>query len=198
MYRFIESIQLNQGQFKRLDFHQARMNEVRKLFFPSKDSINLTGYLNNTDFPCDGLLKCRIVYDSEIRLVEFIPYSKREIHTLKLVNSDIESYPYKPENRTGYNLAFEQRANCDDVIIVRNGLLTDSSYCNIALFDGNCWVTPRTPLIHGVNRAELLVNKKIQEKDISVDDLKNYTQIALFNAMIEFGEIILETNKIQR
>ena len=198
MYRFLETIQLNHGQFKRLLYHQARMNEVRNQFFPNNDSINLTGYLNKTDFPCDGLLKCRIVYDSEIRLVEFIPYSKREIHTLKLINIDIESYPYKPENRTGYNLAFEQRADCDDVIIVRNGLLTDSSYCNIALFDGKSWITPLTPLIYGVNRAELLVNKKIQENDISVDDLKNYTQIALFNAMIEFGEIILETNKIQR
>jgi hypothetical protein len=39
-----------------------------------------------------------------------------------------------------------QRGNADEIIIVRNGLLSDTSYSNIALFDGTMWVTPKTHL----------------------------------------------------
>ena len=197
MYRFVETIQLNEGVFKRLPYHQTRLENAMKQFFPNENVIILIECLLNSDYPTKGLFKCRVVYDAEIRLIEFIPYVRREIRTLRVVNSDIESLPYKPEDRTGYNSAFAQRGNCDDVIIVRNGLLTDSSYSNIAMFDGKTWFTPRIPLIYGTNRAELLAKGKLVEKDIVVDDLKNYAKIALFNAMIEFGEIILTSDKIQ-
>ena len=196
MYRFVETIQLNEGVFKRLPYHQTRLENAMKQFFPNENVIILIECLLNSDYPTKGLFKCRVVYDAEIRLIEFIPYVRREIRTLRVVNSDIESLPYKPEDRTGYNSAFAQRGNCDDVIIVRNGLLTDSSYSNIAMFDGKTWFTPRIPLIYGTNRAELLAKGKLVEKDIVVDDLKNYAKIALFNAMIEFGEIILTSDKI--
>ena len=196
MCRFVETIQLKDSDFKRLPFHQMRLEKALKQFFPNLEVINLIELLLKTDYPTKGLFKCRVVYDSEIRLIEFIPYVRREIRTLRVVNSDIESLPYKPEDRTGYNSAFAQRGNCDDVIIVRNGLLTDSSYSNIAMFDGKTWFTPRIPLIYGTNRAELLAKGKLVEKDIVVDDLKNYAKIALFNAMIEFGEIILTSDKI--
>jgi len=197
MCRFVETIQLKEGDFKRLPFHQMRLKKAMNQFFPKEKVINLTEWLLKTDYPTKGLFKCRVVYDYEIRLIEFIPYVRREIRNLKIVSSDIESLPYKPEDRTGYNSAFAQRGNCDDVIIVRNGLLTDSSYSNIALYDGTTWFTPRRPLIYGTNRAELLANGKLVEADIKVDDLQHFTQIAIFNAMIEFGEIILDTDKIQ-
>ena len=196
MYRFIESIQLKEGNFKRLPYHQARLEKAMKQFYPTREVINLAESLQKTDFPAKGLYKCRVVYDSEIRLLEYVPYLRREIHSLKIVHSDQESFPYKPEDRSGYNAAFAQRGECDDVLMVRNGWLTDSSYANIALFDGKNWFTPRTPLILGVNRAELLEMGKIREKDIKLADLSSYTQIALFNAMIELGEIVLEVAKI--
>ncbi|HEY6915657.1 MAG TPA: aminotransferase class IV, partial [Paludibacter sp.] len=79
---------------------------------------------------------------------------------------------------------------------VKNGLLTDTSYCNIALYDGQNWFTPRVPLLYGVNRAELLLEEKLIEKDIAVEELKSYEKIALFNAMIEFGEVVLDIDKI--
>ena len=198
MCRFVESIQLKDGVFKRLPFHQARLEKAMKQFFQNEKVINLAEELMKTDFPTEGLFKCRIVYDSEICLIEFIPYVRREIRTLKIVHSDIESFPYKPKDRTGYNTAFALRADCDDVIIVRNGLLTDSSYANIAFFDGKFWFTPQIPLIFGVNRAGLVEKGKIIEKDIQVNELLNYTQISVFNAMIEFEEIILDIDKIMQ
>jgi len=113
-----------------------------------------------------------------------------------LVETDLESHDFKLEDRTGFNDAFAKRGDCDDVLLVKEGLLTDTSFSNIALFDGEKWVTPRLPLLYGTNRDELLNTGKLTEKDISVLELKKYKQIALFNAIIEFGEIVLDTSVI--
>ncbi|WP_309546477.1 aminotransferase class IV [Hoylesella marshii] len=80
---------------------------------------------------------------------------------------------------------------CDDVLIVRNGLLTDTSYTNIALYDGYQWFTPATPLLEGTMRASLLDSGMLIEKDILLSDLPHYQYIALFNAMIDMGELVL-------
>ena len=196
MSRFVESIKLHNGVFYRLKFHQKRVNKAFETFYPDEEPIKLLDIFNQTLIPQEGLFKCRIVYDSETSQLEFMPYTRREINSLKVVEMNLESKPYKPEDRTAYNEAFALRGDCDDVIISRNGILTDSSYTNLAFFDGTNWFTPWKPLIYGVNRAELLENGKLIEKDIKVEDLKDFQQITLFNAMIEFGEIVLDISII--
>ncbi len=196
MYKFLESIQLNDGKFKRLLYHQARVNCVFETYFRDKTSINLEEFLSKYQSPTRGVFKCRLIYDYNVQSVEFQQYTMRNIETLQLVETDMESAFYKSENREKLNQAFSQRGNCDDVILVKEGLLTDASYCNIALYNGDKWITPRIPLIYGVNRTELLENKIINEGDIRVDDLKNYSIIRLFNAMIEFGELEIRIENI--
>jgi len=196
MCRFIESIQLKDGQFKRLELHQARLQKAMADFYPNVPFIDLAELLKQTSFPTEGMYKCRVVYDSEVRLIEFVPYIQREIHSLKLVETDVESKPYKMEDRSGLNVAFAKRGECDDVLLVKNGLLTDTSYSNIALYDGKQWFTPRVPLLYGVNRAQLLTEGKLIEKDLKPDELVNFQRIALFNALIEFGDLELEISAI--
>ena len=196
MCRFVESIKIQDGDFKRLQLHQARLQKAMACFYPNKKEIDLAESLRNTDFPTQGLFKCRVVYDSEIRQVEFAPYNKREIRSLKLVETDMESHAYKLEDRNEFNAAFAKRGDCDDVLLVKNGLLTDTSYCNIALYDGENWYTPRIPLLYGVNRTQLLEEGKLIEKDIKPVELLNFRYISLFNAMIEFGELKLEVASI--
>jgi 4-amino-4-deoxychorismate lyase len=192
MSRFIEAIKLMDGEFYRLKYHQQRMGMAFKLFYPEIPVIDLEAYLQNITIPEKGIYKCRIVYDFEIRQVEFIPYQFRTIQTLKPIEIDIESTVYKSGDRTAMNQAFAQRGEYDDVLLVRNGLLTDTSYSNIALFNGQEWMTPRVPLIYGTQRAYLIENKMIIEEDIPVETLRNYQKIRLFNAMIEFGELEIE------
>jgi 4-amino-4-deoxychorismate lyase len=196
MSLFVESIKLKDGVFSRLKLHQERVNKAFDTNFPDEEPISIFEILNQYAIPQNGIYKCRIVYDADVRLVEIVPYVRREIKSLKLVVTNIETRTFKPENRTLYNEAFAQRGDCDDVLLVRNGLLTDTSYCNVALYDGENWFTPRVPLLYGVDRADLLASGKLIEKDIEVSELKDYTQIALFNAMIEFGELVLEIEKV--
>jgi 4-amino-4-deoxychorismate lyase len=196
MCRFFESIKIKDGVVYRLKLHQERVNNAFAAGYPDEDILSLFEIINQSVIPQSGIYKCRIVYDSDLISFEIAPYVRREIKSLRMVDTDMESYLYKQEDRTLFNEAFAKRGECDDVLLVKNGLLTDTSYSNIALYDGTNWFTPRIPLLYGVNRAELLESGKLIEKDIAATELKNYKQIALFNAMIEFGELILPVEQI--
>ena len=74
--------------------------------------------------------------------------------------------------------------------------MLNAAICNIALFDGSNWATPRTPLIYGTNRAYLLEKGFVVEKDIFASHLANYQKITLFNALIDFQEIIIDIDSI--
>jgi len=197
MCRFVESIQLKNGEFKRLKYHQERILKAMSDYFPAEKVFDLLEALSLTSFPTEGLYKCRLVYDSMIRKIEFIPYKRPEIKTLRLVETKMESVPYKKEDRSLLNAAFASRGDCDDVLLLKNGYLTDTSFANIALFDGVNWYTPRIPLIYGVNRTQLIEHGILIEKDITSCDLVNFIRVSLFNAMNEFGSIELDISSIR-
>lgn len=196
MCRFLESIKLKEGAFYRLEYHQRRVKACFDLFFPDREVPDLAAYLHQQEVPVTGLYKCRVLYDEQgFRQPENSPYQMRNTKTLKLVETRLEVMAYKSADRSAYEQLFAQRGDCDDVLLVRNGLLTDTSYANIALFDGKQWVTPRLPVLYGTNRAFLLENGCIVEQDIKAEDLHLYQKIRLFNAMIEFGEVEIEFEK---
>ena len=60
------------------------------------------------------------------------------------------------------NQLIEKRKHADDIIIVKNGLVTDSFYANLAFLKNGIWFTPETPLLLGVQRQFLLSQKTIQ------------------------------------
>ena len=74
----------------------------------------------------------------------------------------------------------------DEIIIEKEGYLTDTTISNIAFYDGEKWVTPSHPLLPGTMRAKLLDEGFLHKKEIKKEDLKNYSQIALMNSMIGF------------
>lgn len=196
MCHYLESIKLLDGRFYRLDLHQQRMNLVKDMFYPNFEAIDLQEYLHKSNYPLKGLYKCRIIYAQEIFSIEFQEYTIKPIQTVKLVSAQIPSSNFKSEDRALLNQAYARRCACDDVLIVVDGMLKDSWYCNIALFDGVNWITPSNPLISGVNRAELIAKAVIIEREIPASTLSEYLKVRLFNAMIEFGEIELPCDRI--
>lgn len=120
--------------------------------------------------------------------MEWESYAPRPIRSLRLVYDDALKYPYKYLDRAALRHLFDQRGTCDDVLIVQKGCLTDTSYCNLALFDGTRWCTPATPLLPGTQRQYLLDQGVLSEDTIRVEDLRQFQQIRLFNAMLPWEE----------
>lgn len=185
MSRFIESIQLKDGQLMHLGLHLKRMERTiqtyygQPVFFDSKVIEKLA-----KDYP-KGLFKCRLVYTHQLEVITFEKYQIRPINSLQLIESRID-YALKYEDRKALVDLFGQRGDCDDVLIIKDGFITDGSYTNLAFFDGQTWWTPATPLLKGIQRSVLLAKGIIKEKTILADSISIYQKVKLFNAMMDW------------
>ena len=185
--QFVETIKIKNGKVMSLSYHQERMNKTMQHFFPGKDIPCLEERIaptNDMDF-----YKARIVYgEGGIEDIQYAPYSMKEIHTLKIVKDNDIDYSFKSTDRTCLNRLATQKGNCDEIIIIKNALVTDTSFTSIAIFKDGKWLTPKHPLLLGTKRAALLEKGIIQEDDITFEDLMKAEKVSLFNAMIDFGE----------
>jgi len=177
--------------------HEARLQRTRQHFFPgAPPTLPLEDWLPVPAACQTGLFKCRVIYAEALLQAEFFPYAPRPIHSLKLVADEAIDYPWKYEDRSALERLFAQKGTCDDILIVKNGLLTDSSYSNLAFYDGSAWFTPETPLLQGVQRERLLREGRIIPASIRVEDLNGFSQIALINAMLELGDCVVEAANV--
>ena len=115
----------------------------------------------------------------------------RTIRSFRLVEDNSISYAYKSADRSGFEKLLRGKGDADEIIIVQNGLLTDTSFSNIALWDGADWYTPAAPLLAGTMRQSLLDRRLVQEANITVDQLEHYSKISLINAMLPLGRCVV-------
>lgn len=173
---YFETIRCEDYEVQNIAYHNRRVANSIAINF------NLGEYIYP---PSAKLLKCKVTYNEEtIKNVEFSSYKKREIKSFKLIFDDKILYNKKSTNRRAIDELFRKKESADEIIIVKNTLITDTSIANIAIFDGKNWLTPKTPLLKGSTRARLIDEEIIFEKNIDVDMLKNASKIALLNAMI--------------
>lgn len=183
--QLLETIRCENGQAQHLSYHQQRVERSLKQL-GSDVYYNLSTLVTPPD---NALYRCRIVYDDSSLDITYIPYRKRVIQTLQLIQADHLDYSLKYADRTELDLLSAQKGDAEDILVVKNGLVTDTSIANIAFFNGTKWLTPKHPLLQGTTRARLLDEKKIFESEIHMDDLKKFKAFALLNAMIGFDEI---------
>jgi len=186
---FLETIKSLDGKIYNLFYHQKRFNNV--LY-----SLGLNAFPKLEEFlkpPQKGLFRCRVVYSINTLEVTYHEYTPRNIQTIKIIEDNAIFYSKKMLNRKSLDTVFQKRGKCDEVLIVQNNLLTDTTIANIALYKKGEWHTPKKPLLEGTTRKRYLESKKIIKKDIFVDDIASYEKIALLNAMIDFDEKPIKT-----
>jgi len=206
MSRLLETIRFEDGKFSNLLYHQQRMNHSRKELFGCMDEIDLENTLHSAGFiirpqratdlqsgsseleKAQDLYKCRIIYSEKIEQLEFVPYNLPSINSLKIIFDDQIDYSHKFNDRTRINELFEKRENYDDILIVKNGFVTDTSVANILCRNGKKWLTPAHPLLKGTQRAYLLDKELIETANIRLQDLKYFEKTRLINAMIQFED----------
>ncbi len=175
---YFETVKCEDYEIFNLEYHNKRVANTIGL------NINLQEYI----YPLsEELLRCKVTYnDFEVLNVEYFPYKKRDITSFKLIFDDEISYSKKYLNRENLDSLFLRKEDCDEIIIIKNGVVTDTSIANIAIFYENKWITSKNCLLNGTTKQRLLDSKFLVEKDISVKMLKKASQIALMNAMIDF------------
>ena len=189
MYQLVESLKLEDGILRNLEYHQTRMNRSMDELFPNAEKIDLAKAITIPENYKSGVYKVRVVYGPEVEKIEIEPYTFRTIQSLKVVYHESVDYHLKYTDRQFLQELFAQRGNCDDIIIVKNGRVTDSFAANLLFFDGENWFTPTTPLLLGTKRQLLIDRGIISEREIRKEDIRSYQKIGLINAMIDLEEM---------
>ncbi|MDZ7777288.1 MAG: aminotransferase class IV [Bacteroidales bacterium] len=189
---------MNHQIFNR-EYHEARMEKAQKSLFGE-----FTAHLiEQVEFPKtlkpDTVYKLRITYNTQIQQYHFSVYHPRKISSLQCVVDNRVSYPHKFEDRNRIANLFAQKGEADDIIIIKNGKVTDSSYTSLAFLKDGKWYTPDTPLLPGTKRAYYLKKGKLEEMEISLNNIENFEGVCLINAFFDLSlDRLIPTDKIKK
>lgn len=182
---FLETLLCEEGEVMHLAYHQQRLDKTLSHF-----TLPCTYDLKHLITPpFQGRYRCRFLYDGLGCSAEYIPYTPKRVTALRAVMADDIDYPFKSTDRKTLDLLYPLRQECDDVLIIRNGYITDTTIANIALFDGTTWLTPDEPLLEGTTRARLLKEGFLVPAPLRLEDIRYAKKVAVMNALMGFVEV---------
>ncbi len=188
MFPLMETIKIKEGIPQYLDWHQWRFEKSFFLHYLKPAPFDLKQLIQVPEEFKKGIVKLRFLYNEVDCFCQYSPYTPRKINSLQLVTADDLEYSLKYVNRQPIEDLQKRKGSSDDILIIKNEQISDTSFTNIVFFDGKQWVTPAYPLLKGTARERLLYEKKIFAKEIRPEDIKNYKTFKLINAMLDFEE----------
>ena len=190
MFPLFESIRIENGKICLTEFHQKRMDKTFDKFYKKENPWQLKQIFSQIKVPFNGLYKMKFNYSEKKYKIEFKKYLLKKIAKIKCYEINDLTYNFKFSDRTKIEYFYTKKLDCQDILMIKNGYLTDTSYCNIILFDGFSWFTPEKPLLKGVQREKLLVSKMISKTKIKLNEINDFKQFKLINAMIKFEDYL--------
>ncbi|MBP8725975.1 MAG: aminotransferase class IV [Saprospiraceae bacterium] len=187
MFPFFESIAIVHGNVRNLQYHQQRVFDTIEHFFPGNTPLHLEDLIPKSCKLSANRVKWKLQYSSAQHFSQVQIYLQL-IHSHFVLTNCGLSYPFKSTRRDELNSLKDGLAKDVEVIIVKNGEITDTSYSNLAFWDGNHWYTPSKPLLKGTMRAQLLDAGKVRECIITPSGLSKYSHFKCINAMNNLEE----------
>jgi len=191
MYPLFESVQLIDACIMRWERHCRRMHDsLQTLGLPDADYLTIKKSILQQ--ATSGIQKARILYDGDGFSIDLFTYHIRPLRQLHLITDNNISYTLKYTDRSCFEKYTRGLTSEEDVLFVKEGKITDTSFSNIALLQDGIWYTPSTPLLKGTRRAELVESGLIQEREIWMTELNKYTQLSCINAMLNIGDLCVK------
>lgn len=195
MCLFVESLALRGGKCDGIEYHNARFNRTRFEVLGRDDLLDLRDFIDPPDIP--GLVKCRVLYSGDVESVTCEAYRRHTTRTLRLVRADDIDYRYKYADKTAFDALLKLKGDADDILVVKRGRVTDTSFSNVLFYDGAKWLTPAEPLLFGTRIARLLDEGRIERADIRPEDFKRFRRAMLVNAMMDMDDgIVIEMGNV--
>lgn len=188
--RFIETIRIENGIAQNRDLHLERAFNTCLYHFGVRNLLQFDEIINEISRSHnEGIYKLRIIYTGKIEHYSIVKYQSKIVEKLKLVDGGNIDYSFKYEDRSELEKLLSLRGECDDIIIIKNGFVTDTSYSNLVFSDGEQFITPSSFLLNGTKRQQLLREGKIKEKEIKMEDISSYSGVYMINSMLDFVPI---------
>ena len=193
-FRLLETILLEDGQLFLLERHLERLQASADYFGFQFSSEKVLGELNPTVASHSaGTWKVRLLLandgEVETETTEIGLDDKRPLRVC-LASSPVDSSNrflfHKTTNRKIYEDACAARSDCDDVVLWNErGEITESSIANIVLpMHGKLYTPPQSSgLLAGTFRAQLLAERKIHERVITIEELRQSGDLFLINSV---------------
>jgi 4-amino-4-deoxychorismate lyase len=190
LLRFIETIKIENGIAHNLDLHLERASKTCFHHFGVRTVLPFDAIINEIrSSHSEGIYKLRIIYAGKIEHYTIEKYEPKIVKTLKIVDGGNIDYSFKYEERMALNKLLDLRGDCDDIIIIKDGYVTDTSFSNLVFSEGEQLFTPSRFLLNGIKRQQLLRDGKIKEKEIKMADINKYSNVFLINSMVDFIQI---------
>ncbi|OQW92054.1 MAG: hypothetical protein BWK79_15520 [Beggiatoa sp. IS2] len=184
MIELLETIKIIDGKPYFLEYHNNRLNDSRKTLFHCTEKIDLATVIHP---PIKrGCYRCRVIYAEALETIEYHPYFERTFKYFQVIEANALTYDFKYVNRESINALGADKGLADDILILKQGIVTDTSMANVAFWQGTQWITPAVPLLKGTTRQRLLDERKIVPQIIKIDDLIHFNKMAIMNALIGF------------
>ncbi|KXK42902.1 MAG: hypothetical protein UZ11_BCD004001077 [Bacteroidetes bacterium OLB11] len=161
MYPFIETIHIEHQQAYELERHLLRMQKTCIEYYNQEKKLNEV-QADILHFASQTKIKTKLSLHYNIDKHTLLPtiYYQKNIETFFLIENNEIDYHLKYADRNSLNQLKLNIKNEDEIIIVKDGKITDTSFSNICFFKQNQWVTPNTPLLNGIKRQKYLDEKK--------------------------------------
>lgn len=186
MCHWFETIKIENGQALNLKWHQKRIDSTLQ-HHSITPNFHLNDFFNTERLPAEGVYRLRIEYHATIVDHRISPYAPGALNTLKIVEANHLTYNFKSTDRTHLESLKLQRENCDDVLIVKNKLITDISYANIVFITERQFLSPIKPLLPGTQISLLAEQGIIHLCEIQPSDLKQFKGWIPVNALLGFN-----------
>ncbi|MFU2121904.1 aminotransferase class IV family protein, partial [Gallibacterium anatis] len=184
-FPLFETLCIENGQVQNLALHQQRYENSLREFYAGQpyDIFSIAKILQkNTALWANlqsTIIRCRIDYNATQYHLQCFPYQRKNYQRFQPVICDDIDYHLKYSDRAIFNELLKQKGDCDEIIIVKQGKITDCTIGNLILRQGSQWFTPDSPLLIGTQRSKLLKERKIIEREILLSDLHLYQEIRL-------------------
>lgn len=188
MFPLFETLCVIDGEILNAKYHIRRFYYAYEKYYAHLPSYELISGIAIPSEYSAGKVKLRIDYNETTYSAAFSHYKPREIKTLKLIHCDDIDYSLKYADRSKLNSLASLCVPADEVLIVKNGEISDTSFSNIIFLLGDKWITPHSPLLNGTCRQRLIDEGIISPESIRIDDLKLCSKFMLINAMNDFAE----------
>lgn len=188
-FPLFETICIERNQIQNITYHQQRYENAVRYFY-GKSAVKIYDLSEiiqqSADFPTallSPVTRCRIAYNAADYQIQFFPYQRKFIQTFQPVICDDIDYTFKFSDRTLLTELLAQRGDCDEIVIIKHGKVTDCSIGNLCFRRGKQWFTSDSPLLAGTQRRALLEKGIIRELPIFAEDMGYFDEIRLINAM---------------
>lgn len=183
-FPLFETIAIIDGNIQNIEYHQARYHNACRNYLKNEPVLNLAEIINVPVKYQSGLVRCKVEYNSVEYQIQYFPYQAKRIEFFQLVQCENLNYQFKYTDREIFaNLPISTNS---EVILLNDGKVSDCTIGNLLFLKNGKWFSPVDYLLKGTQLSRLLEKKRVELYRITADNLRDFEQVMMINALNPF------------